>query len=123
VQKIMLHSKIHRATVTDANLNYEGSITIDEVLMEKANLLPFEQVQIYNISNGERFETYAIPGTRNSGIICVNGAAARKVAKGDLIIIANYVMMDAEEAKHHQPKLVYVDAQNRMVPKIAAVSA
>jgi len=118
----MLQSKIHRATVTDANLNYEGSITVDEMLMEKANLIPFEQVHIYNINNGERFQTYVIPGPRNSGTICLNGAAARKVAKGDLIIIANYVTMDAEEAKHHIPKLVYVDAQNRLAQKIAAVS-
>jgi len=122
VQRTMLQSKIHRATVTDANLNYEGSITVDEMLMEKANLIPFEQVHIYNINNGERFQTYVIPGPRNSGTICLNGAAARKVAKGDLIIIANYVTMDAEEAKHHIPKLVYVDAQNRLAQKIAAVS-
>lgn len=122
MQRTMLQSKIHRATVTDANLNYEGSITVDEMLMEKANLIPFEQVHIYNINNGERFQTYVIPGPRNSGTICLNGAAARKVAKGDLIIIANYVTMDAEEAVNHKPKLVYVDAQNRMAPKIAAVS-
>jgi aspartate 1-decarboxylase len=122
VQRTMLQSKIHRATVTDANLNYEGSITVDEILMEKANLIPFEQVHIYDINNGERFQTYVIPGPPNSGTICLNGAAARKVAKGDLIIIANYVTMDAEEAKHHSPKLVYVDAQNRVAPKIAAVS-
>jgi len=122
VQRTMLQSKIHRATVTDANLNYEGSITVDEMLMEKANLIPFEQVHIYNINNGERFQTYVIPGPRNSGTICLNGAAARKVAKGDLIIIANYVTMDAEEVVNHKPKLVYVDAQNRMTPKIAAVS-
>ena len=106
MQRTMLQSKIHRATVTDANLNYEGSITVDETLMEKANLIPFEQVHIYNINNGERFQTYVIPGPRNSGTICLNGAAARKVAKGDLIIIANYVTMDAEEANHHSPKLV-----------------
>jgi len=122
VQRIMLQSKIHRATVTEANLDYEGSITIDEALMEKANLLPFEQVQVYNISNGERFETYAIIGPRNSGIICINGAAARKAAKGDLIIIANYVMLKADEAKKHTPRMVYVNAQNRPIPKIAAVS-
>ena len=122
MQKTMLQSKIHRATVTDANLNYEGSITVDEMLMEKANLIPFKQVHIYNINNGERFQTYVISGPRNSGTICLNGAAARKVAKGDLIIIANYVTMAAEEAKHHSPKLVYVDAQNRLAPKIAAVS-
>ena len=118
----MLQSKIHRATVTDANLHYEGSITVDEGLMEKANLLPYEQVHIYNISNGERFQTYVIPGARNSGTICINGAAARKAGKGDLIIIANYVMMDAEEARNHKPRLVYVDERNRITPKIAAVA-
>jgi len=122
VQKTMLQSKIHRATVTDSNLNYEGSITVDELLMEKANLIPFEQVHIYNINNGERFQTYVIPGPRNSGTMCLNGAAARKAVKGDLIIIANYVILDTEEAKQHKPKLVYVDAQNRMASKIAAVS-
>ena len=122
MQKTMLQSKIHRATVTDSNLNYEGSITVDELLMEKANLIPFEQVHIYNINNGERFQTYVIPGPRNSGTMCLNGAAARKAVKGDLIIIANYVILDTEEAKQHKPKLVYVDAQNRMASKIAAVS-
>ncbi|RLA94560.1 MAG: aspartate 1-decarboxylase [Deltaproteobacteria bacterium] len=122
MQRIMLQSKIHRATVTESNLNYEGSITIDEALMEKANLLPYEQVQVYNITNGERFETYIIAGPRNSGTICINGAAARKATKGDLIIIANYVMMDFEQAKRHTPRMVYVDNQNRPIPKIAAVS-
>jgi aspartate 1-decarboxylase len=118
----MLQSKIHRAKVTESNLNYEGSITIDEALMEKANLLPYEQVQVYNITNGERFETYIIAGPRNSGTICINGAAARKATKGDLIIIANYVMMDFEQAKRHIPRMVYVDNQNRPISKIAAVS-
>jgi aspartate 1-decarboxylase len=122
VRRIMLQSKIHRATVTEANLDYEGSITIDEELMEKANLLPFEQVQIYNISNGERFETYVITGPPNSGKICINGAAARRASKGDLIIIANYVMMEASDAKNHVPRMVYVDAKNRPLSKIAAVS-
>jgi len=122
MQRIMLQSKIHRATVTDADLNYEGSITIDESLMEMANLVMFEQVRVYNITNGERFETYVINGPRNSGTICLNGAAARKVAKGDLIIICNYVMMEAEEAKNHQPKLVFVDEQNRPKKEIAAVA-
>lgn len=122
MRRIMLQSKIHRATVTEANLDYEGSITIDEELMEKANLLPFEQVQIYNISNGERFETYVITGPRNSGRISINGAAARRAAKGDLIIIANYAMMEASEAKNHIPRMVYVDGKNRPLSKIAAVS-
>ena len=118
----MLLSKIHRATVTEADLDYVGSITLDETLMEKANLLPFEQVRVYNISNGERFETYVMNGPRNSGTICINGAAARKAARGDLIIIANYAMMEEEEAKSHIPRLVFVDAKNRPVTEIAAVS-
>jgi len=122
MQKNMLQSKIHRATVTDADLNYEGSITVDESLMKMANLVMFEQVRVYNISNGERFETYVINGPRNSGTICLNGAAARKVAKGDLIIICSYVMMEAEEAKNHNPKLIFVDEQNRPKQEISAVA-
>ena len=122
MQKNMLQSKIHRATVTDADLNYEGSITVDESLMEMANLVMFEQVRVYNISNGERFETYVINGPRNSGTICLNGAAARKVAKGDLIIICSYVMMEAEETKNHNPKLIFVDEQNRPKQEISAVA-
>ncbi|HEY4716575.1 MAG TPA: aspartate 1-decarboxylase [bacterium] len=112
MNRIMLKSKIHRAHVTEANINYEGSITIDETLMEAAELVPFEQVQIYDITNGNRLETYVIPGRRNSGEICINGAAARKVKKGDLIIIANYVVMDEVLVRSHQPKLVYVDKLN-----------
>ena len=115
MQRIMLKSKIHRATLTDANLNYEGSITIDEALMEAADILPFEQVQIYDINNGNRFETYVIKGERGSGTICVNGAAARLVSAGDLVIIASYFNLDEKEAQEHRPKLVYVDGQNRIV--------
>ncbi|MBN2466934.1 MAG: aspartate 1-decarboxylase [Deltaproteobacteria bacterium] len=122
MQRIMLQSKIHRATITDADLDYVGSITIDKNLMEKANLLPFEQVQVYNVTNGERFETYALHGPRNSGTICVNGAAARKVAKGDLVIIANYAIMDTNEAAKYKPHLVFVDEQNRPLPEIAAIA-
>lgn len=113
----MLKSKIHRATVTDANLDYEGSITIDEVLMKAADIIPFEQVKIYNISNGNRFETYAIMGERGSGAICLNGAAARKAHRGDLLIIATYVSMDEEELKGFSPKLVLVDEKNRITKK------
>ncbi|HTZ40179.1 MAG TPA: aspartate 1-decarboxylase [Syntrophales bacterium] len=113
MQRIMLKSKIHRATVTDANLNYEGSITIDEGLMQSADLVPFEKVAIYNVSNGERFSTYVIKGKKNSGVICLNGAAARKVSKGDLIIIASYVMVGGAEAKKWTPKCVHVDGNNR----------
>lgn len=115
MQRIMLKSKIHRATVTDANLDYEGSITIDEVLMKAADIIPFEQVKIYNISNGNRFETYAIKGERGSGTICLNGAAARKAHRGDLLIIATYVSMEEEELKGFSPKLVLVDEENKMV--------
>jgi aspartate 1-decarboxylase len=113
MQRIMLKSKIHRATVTDANLNYEGSITIDEGLMKSADLVSFEKVAIYNVSNGERFSTYVIKGKKNSGVICLNGAAARKVSKGDLIIIASYVMVEDAEAKGWAPKCVHVDWKNR----------
>ncbi|MEQ8204266.1 MAG: aspartate 1-decarboxylase, partial [Smithellaceae bacterium] len=93
MKRIVLKSKIHRATVTDADLHYEGSISIDEKLMEEANMLPYEKVDIYNINNGERFSTYIITGERNSGIMCLNGAAARRVAKGDLIIIATFAVV------------------------------
>jgi len=115
VQRIMLKAKIHRAKVTDANLDYEGSITIDEALMEAAGILPFEQVQIYNVTNGNRFETYTLTGKRDSGIICLNGAAARQATRDDLIIIASYGLFDEEEHIHHRPKLVYVDEANRII--------
>jgi len=108
----MLKSKIHRATVTDANLDYEGSVAIDENLMEAAGILPFEQVQIYNIANGERLTTYAIKGERGSGTISINGAAAHLASKGDLVIIASFCSMSEAEAAVHNPTLVYVDAAN-----------
>ncbi len=115
MQRFMLKSKIHRATVTDADLHYEGSISIDEKLMEEAAMLPYEKVEIYDINNGERFSTYIIRGKRNSGMICLNGAAARKVAKGDLVIIATYVIVDNDqEAKKWRPKCVLVDAKNKI---------
>jgi len=114
MQRFMMKSKIHRATVTDADLHYEGSISIDEQLLEEANMVPYEKVAIYDIDNGARFSTYIIKGKRNSGTICLNGAAARMVAKGDLIIIATYVMVDDEEAKKWKPKCVLVDAQNKI---------
>ncbi len=106
----MLKSKIHRATVTDADLNYEGSISIDPKLIEAAHLIPFERVEIYNCSNGERFATYVIKG--KPGEICLNGAAARKVHKGDLVIIASYAELDSAEAFEHKPQLVMVDEHN-----------
>lgn len=115
MQRIMLKSKIHRVTVTDANLEYEGSVTIDKTLMEKADIIQFEQVRIYNISNGNRFETYAIEGEKGSGAICLNGAAARKAHRGDLLIIATYVSMEEKELKGFEPKLVLVDEKNRIL--------
>jgi aspartate 1-decarboxylase len=111
----MLAGKIHRATVTDANLHYEGSITIDQDLLEAAKIVPFAQVQIYNITNGNRFETYAILGERGSGEMVINGAAAHKASTGDLIIVACFVHVDALEAVEHKPFLVYVDANNAIV--------
>jgi len=114
MQRFMLKSKIHRAMVTDADLHYEGSISIDEKLMAAADLLPYEKVAIYDVSNGERLETYVIPGPRDSGTICLNGAAARKVARGDLIIIASYVMVDEAEAAYWVPKCILVDEKNRI---------
>ncbi|WP_243373562.1 aspartate 1-decarboxylase [Geotalea sp. SG265] len=112
----MLKSKIHRATVTGADLHYEGSITIDKDLMEAADIIPYEAVCIWDVNNGSRFETYAIEGERGSGVICINGAAARMVAPKDLVIIASFVNMDNKEALQHEPKLVFVDEQNRMLP-------
>jgi len=114
VQRFMLKSKLHRATVTDADLHYEGSITIDEGLMEAADFLPFEKVSIYDVSNGERFSTYVIRGKRDSGVICLNGAAARKVSRGDLIIIASYVLVDDADAARWSPRCVLLDEKNRI---------
>lgn len=114
MQRFMLKSKLHRATVTDADLNYEGSISIDEQLMEAADLYPYEKVDIYNISNGERFSTYVIPGRRGTGTICLNGAAARKAARGDLIIIASYVLVEDGQGRNWDPKCVLLDGQNRI---------
>jgi aspartate 1-decarboxylase len=110
----MLYSKIHRATVTDANLNYVGSITIDEELIEKANLLVGQKVDIVNINNGERFSTYVIKGKKGSGEICLNGAAARKVHVGDKIIIIAYASMDLQEAKNYKPSVIIVDENNKI---------
>ncbi len=122
MQKIMMKSKIHRARVTESNLHYEGSITIDEALMEQADILPYEQVQIYNVTNGERFTTYAITGERNSGIICINGAAAHKAKKDDLIIIATYAGYDEKELATFKPKKVYVDDNNRIKTQLRLVN-
>jgi aspartate 1-decarboxylase len=114
MQRILLKSKIHRATVTDSNLNYEGSLTIDPVLMEKADILPYEQVEIGNITNGARFTTYAIKGKPNSGEICLNGAAARLGSKGDLVIIMTYISLPEDKVSLHRPRLVLVDEHNQI---------
>jgi aspartate 1-decarboxylase len=111
--RTMLKSKIHRARVTDANVNYEGSITIDRKLMEAADILPYEQVDVVDVNNGARFTTYAIVGEQ--GEICVNGAAARLVVKGDIVIILSYQQLTEEEARRHSPRLVYVDTNNAIV--------
>ncbi|MCD4745106.1 MAG: aspartate 1-decarboxylase [Bacteroidales bacterium] len=110
----ILKSKIHRATITQSDLNYIGSISIDEDMMEAANLIENEKVHIYNINNGERLETYVIKGNRGSGIISLNGAAARKGAVGDKIIIVSYAMMDFEEAKKFNPIIIFPDNQNKL---------
>jgi aspartate 1-decarboxylase len=107
-------SKIHRATVTQADLNYIGSITIDENLMEAANLVEHEKVQIVNVNNGERLETYVIRGERGSGIMCMNGPAARKVALGDIIIVISYALMTPEEYKTHVPVTIHVNGKNEL---------
>ncbi len=112
MQRIMLKSKIHKARVTDADLDYEGSVAIDESLLETAGILPYEKVEIYNITNGNRFQTYAIVALRGSGEICINGAAAHLATKGDTVIIASYAQMAEDEARSHNPVLVYVDENN-----------
>ena len=116
----MLGGKIHRATVTASDLHYEGSISIDSDLLERAGILPYEEVSIYNVTNGERFNTYAILGEPGSGTICVNGAAAHKAGAGDIIIIAAFVTVSNEEAKNWKPKCVYVDGANRVSGLAAA---
>lgn len=110
----VLKSKLHCATVTEANLNYMGSITIDEDLMDAANLIAGEKVQIVNNNNGERFETYIIKGKRGSGCVCLNGAAARKVQVGDVVIIIAYALMDFEEAKNYSPIVVFPKEGNKL---------
>ena len=112
--RTMLGGKIHRATVTEADLNYVGSITIDQDPLDAAGICVNEKVQIVNNNNGARLETYTIPGERGSGVICLNGAAARLVQKGDIVIIMSYVLMSNEEAKNHEPKVVLVNEQNKI---------
>ena len=110
----MMKSKLHGAHITAAELYYEGSITIDSQLLDKANIIPYEQVDIYNVTSGERFSTYAIRGDKDSGVICINGAAAHKAKKGDIIIIATYASFEEHELESFKPKKVYVDGANRI---------
>jgi aspartate 1-decarboxylase len=110
----ILKSKIHRATITEANLNYVGSLTIDENLMIAANLIENEKIQVVNVNNGERLETYVIKGAKGSGVMCLNGPAARKAAVGDVIVIMSYALMDFELAKSFQPVVVFPDAKNAL---------
>ena len=114
MNRTLLKSKIHRATVTDANVAYEGSITVDKNLMEAADLVPYEQVHVFNVTNGHRFYTYVIEGRRGSGVICTNGAAAHLARDGDSIIIASFASYDENEVNKHNPKLVYVDGENKI---------
>lgn len=116
MRRTLLKSKIHRATVTDANLHYEGSVTIDRLLLEAADLVVHEKVDIYDITNGSRLSTYAIEGPPGSGTICINGAAAHLVSPGDLVIIASYAEFDPEEIPVHVPRIVQVDEKNRIRP-------
>lgn len=115
--RTMLKSKIHRARVTGTNIDYEGSIAIDRLLMEAADILPYERVEVLNINNGARFDTYAIPGEAGSGVICLNGAAARLAAKDDLIIILTYCQVPENEASNITPKIVFVDSANKVATK------
>ncbi|KIN34940.1 Aspartate 1-decarboxylase [Bacillus subtilis] len=112
--RTMMSGKLHRATVTEANLNYVGSITIDEDLIDAVGMLPNEKVQIVNNNNGVRLETYIIPGKRGSGVICLNGAAARLVQEGDKVIIISYKMMSDQEAASHEPKVAVLNDQNKI---------
>ncbi len=115
MRRTMLKSKIHRARVTEACIDYEGSISIDAKLLEAADIVEYERVDIYNVSNGERFSTYAIEGEPDSGVICLNGAAARKVSVNDVVIICSYVTLEDSECKEYERRLVYVDQSNRIV--------
>lgn len=118
--RTMMNGKIHRATVTEANLNYVGSITIDTDIIEAVGMARNEKVQIVNNNNGSRFETYIIPGERGSGVICVNGAAARLVQEGDIVIIISYALIPEEKVPYHEPKVAIMDSSNRIADMIHA---
>lgn len=112
--RCLLRSKIHMATVTESNLAYEGSITIDAAIMKSAGILPYEKVMVSNLNNGERFETYVIPAAAESGQICLNGPTARKGVVGDVVIIFCYGYLEDEAAEHHKPKIIFLDSKNRV---------
>jgi len=122
MQKIMLTAKLHRATVTDRNIEYEGSIQIDEALMEEVGISSYEQVHIYDINNGNRLITYVIPGKRGSGVISVNGAAARLVERKDRIIIVAYGMIDTDKVKNYQPRVLLLDESNKIIERQGALA-
>jgi aspartate 1-decarboxylase len=115
MRRVMFKSKIHRATVTQADLDYEGSLTLDPALLEAADILPFEQVHVWNVTRGTRLSTYAIAGEPGTGVVCINGAAAHLVSPGDLVIVATFTELDEAEARRHKPRVVLVDAHNRIV--------
>jgi aspartate 1-decarboxylase len=117
----MFRGKIHRATVTGADLHYEGSVTIDSELLERADILPHQEVEVWNVTNGERFRTYTLEGQPGSGVVCINGAAAHKARRGDLVIIAAFGSMTEAEARAWKPKVVFVDGQNRPIDRGAEV--
>ncbi|TET67134.1 MAG: aspartate 1-decarboxylase [Candidatus Aminicenantes bacterium] len=114
MKRVMLKAKIHKATVTETNIDYEGSLTLDENLMRAADLIPYEQVHVYNISNGERFITYLIRGKKDSGIVVLNGAAAHKAKSGDKLIIASYTLMEDEDIDFFVPKILIIDGRNKI---------
>ena len=120
MRRRMMKSKIHRATVTDANLHYVGSVTVDEDLLDAADIMEFEQVAIVDVDNGARLETYTIAGPRGSGAVCLNGAAARLVSPGDKIIMISYADYDREELEHYEPVVVHVDTENRQIDEVTA---
>ncbi|MBU6459871.1 MAG: aspartate 1-decarboxylase [Proteobacteria bacterium] len=123
MQRTMLHSKLHRVRVTHSELHYEGSCAIDVALLEAADILEYEQIQIWNVTNGERFTTYAICAERHSGIISVNGSAARRACPGDILIIASFSHLSEQELKSYHPQLVYVDESNRVKEKRLSIAA
>ena len=123
MQRHLMKSKIHRATITSADLHYEGSLTVDEDLLDAADLVTYEEIQVVNVNNGARFTTYVIPGPRGSGVIQLNGAAARLGHPGDLVILISYGVFDEAEADRHTPRVVFVDGHNRIVrPQLRAES-